>query len=291
MNERRLNGRDVLAKTFPARTKKGYDPLDVDAYLELVAAQVDLLHADIGAAQASDASDGSAVAAVPIIADGPDLAELEAELAASNADREALQARLDEVLAAAESLGAENQQLRTQLASVAPPPPVSGTAVVIEEPVDAVVEAEEVSAELVAAQSQSVVVDDRASEESYGLVLRAAQRSAEEAISEAHIRADEIIADANLTASRIAQESDRKAYEAATRAQGELAVINADIASQADVLAEVSSQTDTRRNELRRLGETMIALAEQGSDDVVDLRAAPIAYDVTVETNPSETQA
>ena len=198
---------------------------------------------------------------------------------------------MDEVLAAAESLGAENQQLRTQLASVAPPPPVTGSPVVIEEPVDVVVEAEEVSTDVVAASSTSVVVDDRASEESYGLVLRAAQRSAEEAISEAHIRADEIVADANLTASRIAQESDRKAYEAATRAQGELAIINADIQSQSDVLAEVSTQAEIRRSELRRLGEKIISWAEEGGDEVVDLRAAPVAHDVSLGENSTETQA
>ncbi len=278
MNERRLNGRDVLAKTFPAKTKRGYDPIDVDAYLELVAAQVDLLHTDIAAASESA---GQAVAA-PVPAEAADDAISQEDFDSVTAERDALQARLDEVLAAAETLGAENQQLRTQLASVAPPPPVTH-AVDATEPVDEtaeiVVEAEEVSSSIVAAPSQSVVVDDRASEESYGLVLRAAQRSAEEAISEAHVRADEIVADANLTASRIAQESDRKAYEAATRAQGELAMINADIQTQADQLSEISAEAELRRSELRRLGETIIAWAEKGPSGVVDLRATPAGED------------
>ncbi len=277
MNERRLNGRDVLAKTFPAKTKRGYDPIDVDAYLELVAAQVDLLHTDIAAASESA---GQAVAA-PVTAEAADDTISQDDFDSVTAERDALQARLDEVLAAAETLGAENQQLRTQLASVAPPPPVTHAVDATEpaETAEIVVEAEEVSSSIVAAPSQSVVVDDRASEESYGLVLRAAQRSAEEAISEAHVRADEIVADANLTASRIAQESDRKAYEAATRAQGELAMINADIQTQADQLSEISTEAELRRNELRRLGETIIAWAEKGPSDVVDLRATPAGED------------
>jgi DivIVA domain-containing protein len=50
VNERRLTGRDVLNKTFQARTKRGYDPVEVDAYLELIAAQVDMLHGDVATA-------------------------------------------------------------------------------------------------------------------------------------------------------------------------------------------------------------------------------------------------
>ena len=274
MNERRLNGRDVLAKTFPAKTKKGYDPVDVDAYLELVASQIDLLHGDVVA--------GGFDTAAPIVTGSPgdessEIAALNAELEAVRAERDSLQLRLDEDLAALESARAENQQLRTQLTSVAPPPPMSGEMVTT----NSVLEAEEVSAEIVAAPSQAVVVDDRAAQESYDLVLRAAQRSAAEAISEAHVRADEIVADANLTASRIAQESDRKAYEAATRAQGELATINTEIQAQSGVLADVSSQAEARRSELHQLGQAIISWAESGAEGIVDLRnEAPVQSEV-----------
>lgn len=283
INERRLNGRDVLAKTFPAKTKRGYDPIDVDAYLELVASQVDLLHGDIVRA----GEQAAPVAPAPVAA-AVDTEGLQSELEAAKAEVAQLQAKLEEEMAASQSMRAENQQLRTQLASVAPPPPVSTDAISID-----VVEAEEVVAEPVVAEpvvaasavvpatSQDVaVVDDRASQESYDLVLRAAQRSAEEAISAAHVRADEIIADANLTASRIAQESDRKAYEAANRAQSELAVINTEIQSQQGELAELNSVTVDRRRELRRLGETILAWAND-DQGLVDLRA-----DADVQSEP-----
>lgn len=283
INERRLNGRDVLAKTFPAKTKKGYDPIDVDAYLELVASQVDLLHGDIARAKEQAGS----VAPVPAGAGSSvDTAAVQSELEAAKAELAQLQATLAEETAAGESLRAENQQLRTQLASVAPPPPVSTDAVVVDMvDVGEVVEAQEavvVSANAVvpAGTQEVAVVDERASQESYDLVLRAAQRSAEEAISAAHVRADEIVADANLTASRIAQESDRKAYEAANRAQGELAVINSEIESSQGELAELNSIAAGRKLELRRLGESILAWAD-GDQELVDLRE-----DADVQSEP-----
>ena len=270
MNQRRLNGRDILAKTFPAKSKKGYDPIDVDAYLELVASQVDILHDDIalagglGGEQPEGLLTEDAITDIEVVeADEARMAELEE----ANADLEA----------AAELLRAENDQLRTQLTLVAPPPPVGAGAATVDAEAEAteivatevVTDSEEVS--VVASPSHALVVDDRASEESYEIVLRAAQRSVEEAIAEAHNRADEIVGEATLTASRIAQESDRKAYEAATRAQGQLAAITTDIENQENVLANVTSETDDVRSELRRLGERIVLFADQ-DDDVLDLR-------------------
>ena len=310
INERRLNGRDVLAKTFPAKTKKGYDPIDVDAYLELVASQVDLLHGDIlrageSASEASVAPVGTV--AEPVADEGIDVAGLQSELDAARAERDALQARLEEELAAAEMLKAENQQLRTQLTSIAPPPPAPAGAqpqeIVATEAVE-VAQPEDVTAvvaaagnnmpvaaagnnmAVAAAGNDMAVVDERAHQESYDLVLRAAQRSAEEAISAAHVRADEIVADANLTASRIAQESDRKAYEAANRAQGELAVISSEIESQRAELTEIDTLAAQRRSELRSLGETIIRWVNQATDsEVVDLRGAEDAETDTAPAN------
>lgn len=251
MNERRLTGRDVLAKTFPAKTKKGYDPVDVDSYLELVAAQVDLLHADV------EASAGSGDEAE---ADTTKLDEVIAE-------RDALEARLTEELQAGDALRAENEQLRIQLTAVAPPPPVSGA----ETTTDLVAEGpEDISASVVPVQSTDLVVDDRAAQESYELVLRAAQRTAEEAISQAHLRADEIVEDANLNAARIAQESDRKAYEAANRAHKELTEIKGEIDTQHALLESVTETTDARRAELRAFGASILQWAEE--DAVLDLR-------------------
>ncbi len=280
INERRLNGRDVLAKTFPAKTKRGYDPIDVDAYLELVASQVDLLHGDILRASESTADGTEQSAAVaPVPVEGANTAAIQSELDAARAERDALKVRLDEELAAAELLRAENRQLRTQLTSIAPPPPAppgaaTAEAVTVSEAVE-VAQPEDVTA-VVAASQEVAVVDDRASQESYDLVLRAAQRSAEEAISAAHVRADEIVADAELTASRIAQESDRKAYEAANRAQGELALISNEIEVHRAELSEIDTVASQRRSELRRLGETIINWADQDGQGVVDLRATEV---------------
>ncbi len=260
MNERRLNGRDVLAKTFPARTKKGYDPVDVDAYLELVAAQVDLLHGDVAQASTNATSEDTP---------SDELTALRAELDQATAARDALEAKLTEELQAGDALRSENDQLRMQLTAVAPPPPVASTALTTETTIE---EAQIVSAEVVPAATDELVIDDRAAHESYNLVLRAAQRSAEEAIAEAHVRADEIVADANLTASRIAQESDRKAYEAANRAHKELSEIKAQVDGQNEVLATITTAADQRRTELRLLGQTILQWADQSSP-VVDLRA------------------
>ncbi len=46
--DRGLTGRDVIAKTFSSKNRKGYDPTEVDTYLEQVASQIDSLHAEIG---------------------------------------------------------------------------------------------------------------------------------------------------------------------------------------------------------------------------------------------------
>ncbi|MEE9417016.1 MAG: DivIVA domain-containing protein, partial [Acidimicrobiales bacterium] len=45
--DRGLTGRDVIAKTFSSKSRKGYDPAEVDAYLEQVAAQIDSLHGEV----------------------------------------------------------------------------------------------------------------------------------------------------------------------------------------------------------------------------------------------------
>ncbi|MGI9603743.1 MAG: DivIVA domain-containing protein [Acidimicrobiales bacterium] len=45
--DRGLTGRDVIAKTFSTRTRRGYDPIEVDAYLEQLATQIDTLHSEL----------------------------------------------------------------------------------------------------------------------------------------------------------------------------------------------------------------------------------------------------
>jgi hypothetical protein len=121
--------------------------------------------------------------------------------------------------------------------------------------------------------------DDRASEESYELVLRMAHRSAEDAIAEAHSRADEIVAEANLTSAQIARESDRKAYEAANKVHAELASLSADVETQQGELSYLQSRAATERGDLREMAQKILQLADderrpfEGAE-VVDLRTA-----------------
>lgn len=262
INDRRLTGRDVLAKTFQAKTKRGYDPIEVDAYLELVAAQIDVLHGDIGV---QDSTETQTLALPVNAAAGNDElerrnAELLVELQTLRGERDDMAIHVTQLTANTEAMRSENDQLRAQLTSIAPPPPIAA------EPVNA-------PTPVVAASD----VDDRASEESLELVLRMARRSAEETISEAHNRADEIVAEANLTASQIAKESDRKAYEAANKVQAELSSITAEIETQQSTLGHLQARTMDQRSEMRDLAQKILHLADdeprryEGAA-VVDLR-------------------
>ena len=256
LNDRRLTGRDVLAKTFQAKTKKGYDPIEVDAYLELVAAQIDVLHSDLSNASASHAH------ALPQdAATEQQNQELMLQVAQLRTERDEYAAQIAQFSANEQALRAENEQLRVQLTATAPPPPVAAAAVPAEVVVD------------------DVDGDDRATEESYELVLRMARRSAEETISEAHSRADEIVAEANLTASQIEKESDRKAYEAANKVQAELASVSAAIETQQSTLRTLQARTVDQRNEVRTLAQQLLMLADDDQRyegvEVVDLRETP----------------
>ncbi len=253
LSDRRLTGRDVLAKTFHAKTKRGYDPVEVDAYLELVAAQIDVLHGDIGRVT----QESAAVAPVPV----PDAVspELQAELEQLRAHNAELGSQLAQERAVSESLRAENEQLRIQLTAVAPPPPAPAEA-----PVEAI-------AEPIAAASTP------AAEESYELVLRMAHRTAEDTISQAHARADEIVAEAEFKAAQISKESDRKAFEAANRVQSEIASLSTEIETQRGELSALQGHTQVKRDELRGLAHSIIQLADSGGRsfegaEVVDLR-------------------
>jgi DivIVA domain-containing protein len=264
LHDRRLTGRDVLAKTFQAKTKRGYDPIEVDSYLELVASQIDVLHGDMGRNVEAAPTEITSL-------ENPSTAEERTRLAAGlqelGAERDALAAAVGELNDVNESLRAENGQLRSQLTSVAPPPPIAPNS----------------TPEVAPIQPEAVAkteADDRANEESYLLVLRMAHRSAEEAIAEAHSRADEIVAEANLTSSQIARESDRKAYEAANKVQAELASLSTEVETQQGELAHLRSRVATERDDLREMAQKILQLADDERRplegvEVVDLRTAP----------------
>ena len=268
VSDRRLTGRDVLAKTFHAKTKRGYDPVEVDAYLELVAAQIDVLHGDI----AKVGESAQPVAPVPVAAASP---ELEAELEQLRQLNAELSSELSQEQAVSESLRVENEQLRVQLTAIAPPPPALDA-----EPAASVDVAPQDTVETLAAApvEGAVAGDDRGQEESYELVLRMAHRTAEETISQAHSRADEIVAEAQFNAAQIGKESDRKAFEAANRVQAEIASLSTEIETRRSELVELQQHTQGKKDELRGLANSILTLAnghsqQAGGVEVVDLRA------------------
>ena len=270
VSDRRLTGRDVLAKTFHAKTKRGYDPVEVDAYLELVAAQIDVLHGDIANVGEQQAQ---ALAPAPVAVPSP---ELEAELEQLRQLNAELSSELSQEQAVSESLRVENEQLRVQLTAVAPPPPAMDP---IPEP-EVVVEATpQVAVETIPAApvDGDVVVNDRGQEESYELVLRMAHRTAEDTISQAHARADEIVAEAQFNAAQISKESDRKAFEAANRVQAEIASLSTEIETRRSELVELQQHTQGKKDELRGLANNILTLANGHAqpaegNEVVDLR-------------------
>jgi len=270
LSDRRLTGRDVLAKTFHAKTKRGYDPIEVDAYLELVAAQIDVLHGDIGRVTSEAAVQAPPVAPAPIV--GEPSQELQAELEELLQQHGELASELTQEQAVSESLRAENEQLRMQLTAIAPPPPVVETQPVVE----AAAPVNPVSSNPVQAAATG---NERAEEESYELVLRMAHRTAEETISQAHARADEIVAEAEFNSAQISKESDRKAFEAANRVQSEIAALSAEIDVQRHELASLNNEALGKKQEMRGLANSILLLADVDSRrfegaEVVDLRAA-----------------
>jgi len=288
LNERRISGRDVLAKTFHAKTKRGYDPIEVDAYLELVAAQIDMIHGDLTTASAGTSSIDAAKMS-SIVAERDAYAS---EIETVRTDRDRLAVSNEELTEAQSTLAAENEQLRSQVSAVAPPPPSAPESVdtveVAEVADDVSLDTSEIvlmppipsdaddepSTDLVASDNP----DARASEESYELVLRMARRSAEETIAEAHSRADEIVADANFTAAQISRESDRKAFDAANKVQSDLAAISEEIEQRQAELRHLDGRSEEQRGAMRELASRILLLADDDPRkregvSVVDLRA------------------
>ncbi len=78
IEDRGMTGRDVIAKTFTAKARRGYEPVEVDSYLEQVGNQIDALRAEIARlelqladAQASAATASSLTPPPPVVEAAP----------------------------------------------------------------------------------------------------------------------------------------------------------------------------------------------------------------------------
>lgn len=164
-----------------------------------------------------------------------------------------------------------NELVRQSFAQQLPPPVVEAPPVIAPPPVAAPVVA-----------AVAAPVED--SDESLKLILKAAHRSAEQAISEARVRAEEIVAEAKFRAAEINRESDRKAFEAASRTQEELVRLDDELKRRRTELDGVRRAIEAEKDAVRDMANSLlVAIGDQKTPagvaaqngSIVDLTAAP----------------
>ena len=277
----RLTSRDILSKTFSAKTRRGYSPIEVDRFLRRVADGVDELNRELDRLMFGGP--------------GPSLAAPETPSAQQAPLSQLPPPPSPEMLAAYQS----GQDLRlpepatpdgaapSPIPEVVPEPDhltEAGAAFVQEAaPTEASVAAraaavtEQLSVAEEAVELLRMAKDtaDRTMAEARlrgeGLVVQA-RHDAETIMGAAQVRADEIVADATLRASEITREADRKAFEAASRRRAEVAEIERQIEAKRIELDELHRATSVTRDQLRGLGRQALDIAgEELPDVVVDL--------------------
>lgn len=257
----RLTAREIIAKTFSAKARRGYDPAEVDAYLMDIARQVDELNLEIDRLTNEvvrlSFSQPAPTASVPSSAPSPSPA-----------------AELPPPPPVAEPV------LAPPPVAVAPPPVAVAPA-----PAPAPVAPIAAPAPVMAA---APVVDSTAADESLKLILKAAQKTAEQTITDARARAEEIIAEARYRASEITRESDRKAFEAASRIQTEIVNLEDQLSQRRGELETLHRSVETERMRVRAIAQDLLrSVGEEqptrGPAKVIQLEPAPVV-DLTTES-------
>ena len=107
-----------------------------------------------------------------------------------------------------------------------------------------------------------------AADESFKLILRAAQKTAEQAIGDARLRGEEIIAEAKYRAAEINRDSDRKAFEAASRTQEDLVRLEDELKRRRIELDSVRRAIEAEKEAVRDMANSLLTAIGDKEEEV-----------------------